>query len=776
MGLINKEGWIANWITSAKTNEVKDLDPCPFFRKDFEVNDNVKCVRIYSTCLGVYQLYLNGNKVSGDLFAPGWTSYNKRLLYQTYDVAKQIVSGKNTIGAILGNGWYKGNLLTFNGEDPPISKDNYDNRLEFLMQMHITYKNGKEEVVITDNSWKSAYGPIIMSDIYIGEIYDSRLEMDGWATPNFDESNWKYVKITDAVKNLVSQESLPVRKVKELIPTQIFKSPSGGTLIDMGKNMVGWVKFHVTGKAGDKVILQHGEVLDKEGNLFTANLRTAKQIIEYTLNGKNEEVFEPHFTYQGFRYIRIIDYPNEPNIKDFTGIVISSVLEQTLNFRCSNQMINQLQSNILWSQLGNFLSVPTDCPQRDERLGWTGDAQIFISTACFNMNAAPFFSSWLKDLKLDQLNNGTVPYVVPNTVKDLNIGVAGWGDAATICPWTLYLIFGDKRILEDQYNSMKAWVEYIKSQTDNTFIWEKGFQFGDWLSLDGKTPNDYIATAYFAYSTSILVKVATVLNNTIDASTYSKLYKNIINAFRKEYITPTGRIAVSTQTAHVLALAFNLIEKKHIKRTINTLVNLIKENNNHLTTGFLGTPYLCTVLSEYGYNDVAYMLIQQTTYPSWLYEVSKGATTMWEHWDSIKEDGSICCPDMNSFNHYAFGAVGDWLYSIAGGIRVDEDNPGYKHIIIKPQIGPYIDFVCVEYESIYGKIKCNWKKTKNNNMSINITIPANTTASLYLPFTNIEKLLEKKKSIYETEGVNYYEISDGILKLEVGSGEYEFFY
>lgn len=775
MGLLKKEEWVAKWITPTKGYETKEFDPCPYFRRCFVIKDKVKSARIYATCLGLYQLYLNGNKISIDLFTPGWTSYKKRVLYQTYDITNMLFSGKNAIGAVLGNGWYKGNLFTFLDTIPPIQNNFYGKELELFVQLHIKYENGKEEIIVTDNKWKYAYGPILMADIYNGEIYDARLEMPGWSTPAFDDNNWKDTKVTDTIVQLAAQESLPARIVKELMPQEILKSPSGETLIDMGQNMVGGVRFSVTGKAGDKVILQHGEVLDKEGNLYTKNLRSAKQMIEFTLNGKGKEEFEPHFTYQGFRYIKVVSAPMEPSLMDFVGIVISSDLEQTSQFYCSNPLINQLQSNIIWSQIGNFLSIPTDCPQRDERLGWTGDAQVFIPTACFNMNTALFYSSWLKDLQLDQNRNGAVPLVVPNTNINFKEGVAGWGDAATICPWVLYTTYRDKRILEDQYDSMKAWVNYILSQTDHTFLWNTGKQIGDWLSLNGKTPDDYIATAYFAYSTEIVVKVAKVLEQNVDVSLYSQLYRNIVSAFRKEFVTPNGKIAVPTQTAHVIALAFHLVEEKHIQRTVDALVALINENNNHLTTGFLGTPDLCNVLSQYGYNDVAYKLIQQITYPSWLYEITKGATTIWERWDSIKEDGTICCPIMNSFNHYAFGAVGNWMYQVLGGIRVDENNPGYKHIIIKPQIGPDIDYAGAIYESQYGRIRCDWER-KDEKIFVHIIIPVNTTASVYLPFARTEKLLEKGVNIYEMKEIFGYQYDKDELIIETGSGEYEFIY
>ena len=775
MGLLSEKEWIAEWITSSKDDSNKS-ETCPLFRKPFNLGKPLKRARIYATSLGLYELHLNGEKVSDRLFTPGWTNYNKWLQYQTYDVTEQLKEGTNVIGAILGEGWYKGDLA-WEGH-----KSIYGDKIAVLIQLHIYYLDGTQEIISSDATWKTSDSPILMSSIYHGEIYDAKLEKHGWDLESYDDNDWSHAKKYITYKNLISQINVPVRKVDKIIPLTIFKTPMGETVIDFGQNMVGWVKFMVKGNKGDRVILQHAEVLDKDGNFYIANLRSAKQTIEYRLKGNDIETYEPHFTFQGFRYIKLVEYPGEVLISNFTGMVISSDMEQTGSFKCSNAMINQLQHNILWGQKGNFLDLPTDCPQRDERLGWTGDAQVFIRTASYIMNTASFFTKWLKDLKSEQLENGGIPHVIPNVLGKNDNSSAAWADASVICPWTIYLCYGDKRILKEQYDSMKAWIEYVRGQGNNEFLWNTGFHFGDWLGLDAKensyigaTSVDFIATAFFAYSTSILLKTAKILDKSEDITKYETLYNNIEDAFKQEFITANGRLAVPTQTAHILALMFNLVEEKHRKRTIDTLVEYLKENKYHLTTGFVGTPYLCHVLSENGYTDVAYMLLLQTDYPSWLYPISKGATTIWEHWDGIKPNGTFWSDNMNSYNHYAYGAIGDWLYRVVAGINIDEENPGYKHIILKPQPGGNLDFVNSEIDSIYGKIKSEWKLTENK-VKINITIPANTTATLELPFASLEKLNRNGELIEEKEGILKVDSINETVRIEVGSGDYSFEY
>jgi alpha-L-rhamnosidase len=769
-GIMDLSGWTADWITPPSG----EFTPSPCLRSVFETAGKIRSARAYVTSLGLYELHINGCRIGDAYLTPGWTSYGKTLQYQTYDITPKLRDGKNAAGALLGPGWYAGNLAWEN------SRCLYGDRLALLCQIHIDYEDGRRQVVTSGKDWTTSSSPILFSEIYHGETYDAAQEKSGWDMPDYEDAGWEKVCVLEKDKSaLVSQISEPVRKIEEIQPVGMIRTPAGETVIDFGQNMVGWVRFKVRGKRGDCVILKHAEVLDKDGNFYVDNLRKAMQTIEYRLKGTGEEVFEPHFTFQGFRYVKIESYPGTPKLADFIGIVVHTGMAPSGFFECSSPLVNQLQHNIRWGQNGNFVDIPTDCPQRDERLGWTGDAQAFIRTACFNMNTALFFKKWLNDVKNDQRADGGVPFVIPDALRGDSHSSSGWGDAAVICPWTVYLCYGDTRILADQYDSMKAWVEYIRGQGDHEYLWNTGFHFGDWLALDakegsyfGSTPNDLISTAFYAYSTDILAKTAVILGKTEDAALYEDLHAKILQAFRDEFITPSGRIASPTQTAHVLALMFGLVEEKDRKRTADTLVKDLTENKFHLKTGFLGTPYLCHVLSSTGHLDVAYKLLLQEDFPSWLYPVKMGATTIWEHWDGIKPDGSFWSANMNSFNHYAYGAIGDWLYQVVAGIETD-DRPtgaGYKRILFKPQPGPGLEYAKASLQSLYGLISSEWL-TEGGRMTVKVTVPCNTTAELVLPGMTPERL----KIDFADCDYTCSEL-DGLVKVDLGSGSYEFKY
>lgn len=777
-GFLDPEEWKAQWI-SAPVNLLAGLDMCPLFRKTFQVRKELKYAAIYATSLGLYELELNGHRVGDYYFTPGWTSYHHRLQYQTYDVTDSLKPGLNAIGALMGNGWYKGHIAW--GEKRDIAKrNNYGDRTALLLQLHITYQDGERDVLVTDSSWKSAPSPVLMSEIYHGETYDARLELPGWSTAGFIECSYSSAEVLyEPKQRIVAQETEPVRKISESNPINLIRTPKGELLLDMGQNMVGWVRFSLNGNAGQELQLLHGEVLDPEGNFYSDNLLSAKQTVTYICKGEGKETFEPHFTYMGFRYVLLVGFAEPISLCDFTGVVLHTDMERTGYFVCSDPLVNQLQHNILWGQKGNFLEVPTDCPQRDERLGWTGDAQMFIRTASFLMNVAPFFTKWMRDLKVDQHADGGVPFVIPQVLDEKAHSSSAWGDAAVICPWTIYQSYGDTRVLEQQYESMKAWVSHIRNQGDNPYLWNTGFHFGDWLGLDSKqgsyvgaTDRDYIATAFYAYSTSLLAKTAKILDKQNDHEAYMSLYTNIVDAFHNEFVTPSGRLSVSTQTAYVLALKFGLLAGPAKERAVHKLANLLEENNNHLTTGFVGTPYLNLVLSEEGLNDIAYQLLLQTDYPSWLYQVTKGATTIWEHWDGIKEDGSFWSSEMNSFNHYAYGSIGDWLYSVVAGIRTDEDAPGYKHIHIKPKPGKGLTSAEATLDSMYGTIHSSWRLLENDQLEMKVKIPCNTTATVLVP--GAQHCTENGNTIDEVSGIHStHWTKDGLL-LTVGSGDYHF--
>ncbi len=784
MGLLAESDWTATWIEPGLQEDSSRPGPVPMVRRDFKLNGPVERARVYVTSHGLYELQLNGHRVGDQLLTPGWTSYNKRLQYQTYDVTALLKTGPNAVGALLGSGWYRGDLAGWLGR-----RNVYGDRVALLMQINVAYKDGRRETVVSDGSWKAAMGPILMSEIYHGETYDARLEKTGWSAPGFDDRDWAGVKSADYRKDdLVAPAGPPVRRIEELKPVRLFKTPGGDTVADMGQNMVGWVRLRVQGPAGTTVTLRHAEVLDKEGNFYTANLRSAKATARYTLKG-GAETFEPHFTFFGFRYVAIAGYPGELTPDSLTGVVIHSDMARAGDLETSSSLINQLQHNIQWGQKGNFVDVPTDCPQRDERLGWTGDAQVFSRTAAFNMDVAGFFTKWLRDLAADELETGSVPHVIPDVLPPSQgrpaAGSAGWADAAVIIPWNMYLSYGDRRLLEEQYPSMAKWVEYERSRAGKDFIWDGDFHFGDWLAYasppsearsypGATTSKDFIATAFFAHSTDLLQRAAKVLDKENDAARYGNLLSRIKDAFRREYVTETGRVGENTQTAYVLALQFDLLPESMRTLAAKRLAEDVRERK-HLTTGFVGTPYLCHVLSRYGYLDEAYFLLNNEEYPSWLYPVKQGATTIWERWDGQKPDGSFQTPEMNSFNHYAYGAVGDWMYQVMAGIQLDEAVPGYKHILLEPHPGGGFTSVRAAHQTPYGQVSSAWT-LKDGTFELAIEVPANTRATVRLPGAQLASITEGGRPLAAANGVAAQRQEEGVVSVDIGSGRYRFAY
>lgn len=778
-GKLKGDAWQAEWIAAPLEQLPIDAEQTPILRKTFHLKGAVKQARIYATALGMYELELNGKRVGDSYFAPGWTSYGETLQTQTYDVTDMLAPGDHAIGAWLGNGWYKGNI---GWQD---RKALYGDRLSLLMELHVQYEDGAVEVVVSDSSWKSAPSPIMMSEIYHGETYDARLEQPGWSTVSFSPGS-EWVQVDTLVRSydiLTPQINEPVRKIEVVKPIGWLKTPKGETVIDFGQNLVGWVKFTVSGEAGSEVSISHAEVLDGEGNFYTANLRSAKQRISYKLKGEGAETFEPRFTFQGFRYVRLEGFKEPHDREAFEAVVLHSDMAETGSFSCSNDLINQLQSNIRWGLKGNFVDVPTDCPQRDERLGWTGDAQMFIQTAVYLNNVAPFFAKWLCDLAADQRDDGAVPFVIPHVLDDGSYASSAWGDAAVIIPWEIYSSYGDKRILERQYESMKGWVSYIREQGEDPYLWNTGFHFGDWLGLDAKsgdyvgaTDRDLIASAFYAYSVTLMRKTAEVLGYAEDAAAYGELEDNVIAAFRREFVTPGGRLSSSTQTGHVLALHFDLLDAPSAKRAARRLKELLEASKHHLTTGFVGTPYISHVLSKHGMLDEAYTLLMQQDYPSWLYPVTKGATTIWEHWDGIKEDGSFWSTDMNSFNHYAYGAVGDWLYRTVAGIQPVEASPGYQSMVIAPRPGGGLTHAEGCLETMYGQVKSAWSIGEGGLMTLDVVIPGNTTAVITLPgVSDAADVTENGQPLSQSAGLAVERAADGFT-IQAGSGSYRFAY
>ena len=765
-------GWKAKWIEAGFAEKDSMNRPAQYFRKQFSTNKKVSSATAYITAHGMYEAQINGKRVGDQYLTPGWTSYNKRLQYQVYDVTNLLTNGNNAIGVAIGTGWYRG-FLAWAG-----NKNIYGKKAGVLFQLDITYSDGSTVSIISDETWKSSTGSIRYSEIYHGETIDAREEKTGWSTAGYNDAGWSGVTVQNYPNEiLLATYNEPVKKHETFKPLKIFTTPKGEKVIDFGQNLVGWVIVKAKGNAGDKITIRHAEVLDKAGNFYTDNLRVANATATYFLSGKGDEIFEPHFTFYGFRYIKI-EGVNEIKPENFTAVALYSDMKLTGAFTSSNPLINQLQHNIQWGQRGNFLDVPTDCPQRDERLGWTGDAQAFSRTAAFNFGVNNFFAKWLRDVEADQYANGSVPFVIPNVLGPNAGGSTGWADAATIIPWNMYLAYGDKRILETQYNSMKAWVGYMEKASKD-YLWNTGFHFGDWLFFrpfddnDGRsavTDKYMIAQCFFANSVQIMINTAKVLGKNDDAARYTELLKNVKAAFVKEYLTPNGRLISGTQTAYVLALNFDMLPENLRQQAVEKLVANIKSYNNHLTTGFLGTPYLCHVLSRFGQTDLAFTLLMQESYPSWLYPVKMGATTIWERWNGIRPDSTFEPASMNSFNHYAYGAIGDWMYRVVAGLDTYDDAPGYKHIKIKPHIGGGLTNASASLQTYYGKVSSGWK-VDGNKIILDIEIPANTKATLLIPVSNADLVKENGMPLSKDILVAS---EDGNIKLKIGSGKYHF--
>lgn len=741
-GLLHPEQMAAKWITSGFSEEEK---ACPVFFKDISLKGPVKKARLYATALGLYEIELNGQKAGDTYFAPGWTSYHHRIQYQSYDVADLLGEISVRMQITVADGWYKGPFGF------TLRPNIYGDKTAALAELHITYENGEKEIIGTDANWKVTTGPIRESQIYFGETIDS--------TFTASDTDSKPVQILEQDKGvLVSQDSEPVQITCRTEAKELIVTPKGELVLDFGQNMSGFVEVHVlgtegAGESGQKITVHHAEVLDKDGNFYPETLRQATSVDTYICNG-TEQIFRPHFTFHGFRYIRLEGIEKDAiELKNFVACTLHTNMEPIGSFTCSDKRVNQLWHNIQWGMRGNFLDIPTDCPQRDERLGWTGDAQVFAATASYLMNTAPFYTKWLHDLKAEQTKEWGVPHVIPNILGD-QAGAAAWSDVAAIVPWVVYETFGDKRLLMEQFDSMKGWVDYITEHCDANGLWQSGYQYGDWLALDkeesadrtGATDKYLVANAYYAYSCELVVKAAKALGKTEEAEKYEALYIKIVDLFNEEYITRTGRMVSETQTGCILALHFHLAKDSYRKRILESLKKNIETHKNHLATGFVGTPYICLTLSDNGEHDLAGTIFMQEDYPSWLYAVKKGATTIWERWNSIMPDGSFDESGMNSLNHYAYGSIGEWMYKKLAGINIVE--PGYKKFYVKPMFIKGITQVEASYESVYGTIKSAWS-CEDKKITVDVTVPANTTAEIYLP--------EKEDVITVGSGVYHYE-------------------
>lgn len=724
----------ASWIKSP----VNEEGFCPVFYRRFRINGVVKKALLYASAVGMYTPFINGERVGNELFTPYWTQYDRRIQYQEYDVTSMLRAASE-LCLVCAEGWAVGVI----GYER--LKNSFSDHISVIYSLEITYENGETEVILSDENTNVRTCRITFSQIYDGETVDMTAPVRELGAAVCDNASTK----------LVPQQGEKVTEHEILRPVKYFVTPKGERVIDFGQNMSGYAAVSVSGKRGGRVTISHAEVLDKDGNFYTENLRGAKQRNTYILSGEGRETFKPMFTWQGFRYIRLDEFPsNEICLDDFKAIAVNSDIKRTGRFVCGNEKINKLYHNIIWGQKSNYIDVPTDCPQRDERLGWTGDAQVFVRTAAINFDIEKFFEKWLADLALTQGENGEVYGIAPLVKLSTPTKVsAAWGDAAVICPWEIYLAYGNKKILEDQFDSMKGWIEYMHSAGSEEFLWLGGDHYGDWLAMDGSeqaggddyigaTPQDYIASAFFAYSTKLFVKAGRVLGR--DMTKYETLYKNAAAAFKSRFIGGDGLPIPKTQTACVLALHFDLCGDR--QKTADYLAEAVRKNGTHLTTGFVGTPYLLHALSDNGYTDIAYDLLFQERFPSWLFSVNHGATTMWEHWDGIREDGTFWSSDMNSYNHYAYGAVFDWIFANTGGIKIMEDGAGYTHIEAAPVPDSRMGFADTSIETRRGLLASRWR-IDGDTVHFEFEIPEGTTAEIKLP-NGFSETAGKGKYIY----------------------------
>lgn len=764
--------WRAAFISAEDADTCRESSAGTMVRGDFAVRPGIRAAYACTTALGLYNFYLNGTKVSTDEMTPGWTSYNRRLLYQTYDVTALLHPGTNRAGAMLGAGWYKGVMgLTR-------ARNNYGDRTAFSMQLTLQYDDGTMEIVTTDASWQGTIAPVTFSEIYHGEEYDAALELSGWADAAAPDAapagRWHGVEtVTYPAAQLYAQAAGKV-SVRNRLPAQrIFTTPAGETVVDFGQNMAGRVEITATGGPGDVAELRCFEELDADGNAYLANLRKARTIMRYKFAQPGTVTWHPQFTYMGFRYALVVQWPGTPRAENFTAYTLHTAMEPAGQFQCSEPLVNGLHHNITWGLKSNFLDVPTDCPQRDERLGWTGDAQIFSETACWLADTWTFYTKWLTDLVADQLPDGGVTNVVPNIeehhtegnwlMRTSPYGMSGWADAATIIPWVVYKMYGDASILRNQYASMCRWVDFMTTHTRGdlfTFM----TQLGDWVALDaepgsffGATPTALTSQAYYALSARILALTASVLGKAADTEKYTAVYKNAKDAFIKNFFDAEGTLTAQTQTAHILALRFDLTPEKWRAKTVQRLLQLLDERGGHLVTGFLGTPYFCAALSENDCLKQAYDLLLKKDFPGWLYQVAQGATTVWEHWDGRRPDGTMWSAGMNSFNHYAYGAVGAWLYSTVLGLGQQAGTAGFTAARLAPRPGGGLNWAEGWHETPLGRYALRWEKdaVKTN---VTFSVPANAEAEL---------VLEPGAQVIATDGIAF---TNGTAR--VGSGTY----
>jgi alpha-L-rhamnosidase len=790
MGLMEPADWSAKW-TGDKLPSVENIS-ATMLRQEFKLSSRAKRAIVYASALGVYELHINGQRVGDQLLAPEFTDYHSRTQYQAYDVTALLRPGANAIGAVLGDGWYAGGIgLARSLVKKP--RNIYGDHPRFIAQLEVDLADGKKERVATDESWRtSREGPIRSSDILDGEAYDARREMPGWDSPGFADKAWQAADVASNVRTtLVAQPNEAIRVSREIKPVSVNEPKPNVYVFDMGQNMVGWCRLKAQGAAGTMVTIRHAEMLNDDGTIYTDNLRAAKQVDAYIMRGIDRpggvETFEPHFTYHGFRYVEVTGLQTKPRPDVITGRVFHSAMTEAGSFECSDPTLNKLWQNILWTQRGNMLGIPTDCPQRDERLGWMGDIQIFVGTGIFNMDMAAFFTKWMRDVRDAQAEDGRFADFSPHPFgKDkIFTGVPGWGDAGIVVPWRVWQQYGDKRMLAESLESGKRWVEFIRSNNPD-LLWKnkRGNDYGDWLNSDtliyegfprtgGQVPKEIFATMMFAHAADLVSRMSQVLGKEDEAKKHRQLFEDIKTAFNKAYVAEDGRIQGDTQAGYALALHFDLLPEKLRPPAVKYMLEGIDRYKGHMSTGFHSTYRMMLELTGSGHNEVAYKLINNHTFPSWGYSIENGATTIWERWDGYVKGRGFQNKGMNSFNHYAIGAVGEWMYRVILGINNDDAHPAYEHFTLRPYPGGGLKWAKGSYDSIRGKIESSWSVV-DGKLKLDVRIPANTTATVYVPAKDAASVMESGKQASASTGIQLLRSEDGSAVFLVQSGKYSF--
>jgi alpha-L-rhamnosidase len=794
MGLLEGSDWSALWI--AADGEILKRDPeavAPtlldpgtpaLFRKEFEVGGTIVRATLYASARGLLEARINGKRVGEDLFAPEWTDYDTRIQYRTYDVTAFVKAGRNALGVTLGDGWWSGYV---GWQETRARYGSLENSV--MLQLEVELADGQRLTLGTDASWTCNTGPILHSDFMMGETYDARRERTGWDAPSFQSKDWLAAReVTAPSAALVAQRSEPVRITEQLAPVSMNEVQPGVFIFDLGQNIAGWVRLRVNAPAGTRITIRHGERLSPDGTLYTENLRRAKATDVYVCKGGGEEIFEPHFTFHGFQYVELTGLPYTPTKDAVTGCMIRSATPEAGTFECSHPDVNRLWLNGLWSQKDNFLSVPTDCPQRDERLGWMGDAQVFLRTASYNMDVAAFFTKWMIDVEDAQTPEGVFPDTAPRLREGKNFvglgdlaGAAGWADAGVIIPYTLWQVYGDRRILERHYAAMVRWVDWIAANNPNGLrLNNLANNYGDWLCIPSDTSfgthspmKNLLATAYWADDCAKLARIARELGRDADAARFQKMFEHVRAAFQKEWLTQDGRITTDTQTGYLLALAFDLLPQDLRAAAVGHLVDNIKALDWHLSTGFIGISHLNPQLTLSGRNDVAYRLLLRDDYPSWLYPVKHGATTIWERWNGWTHQDGFFNPHMNSFNHYSLGSVGEWLFRHVAGIELDPEVPGFGRFILRPFIGEGLDHVRATYRTMHGEVGSEWRRA-GSNLHWTIRVPANTAARVCVPSNPGTLVTEGGVPVDQAAGLRVLGRDGQALICEATAGVYTF--